>query len=97
MIVGSFEECVLLAVARLGANAYGITIRTVLADATGQPPSIGAVYATIERLTAKGLVASHQGEPTPKRGGRAKTLVALSDAGRQALSEAERVRARLRG
>jgi PadR family transcriptional regulator PadR len=86
---------VLLAVMHLGANAYGVTIRQTVAEATGQEPSIGAIYTALDRLEQKGFVSSHQGEPTPERGGRAKRYFKIEGAGVQALNEAERVRSLL--
>ena len=91
------DEIVLLAVMRLGPNAYGVTIRKAVTEATGQEPSIGAIYTALERLEEKGFVSSRQGEPTPERGGRAKRYFEITGAGAQALTEAERVRALLRG
>jgi PadR family transcriptional regulator, regulatory protein PadR len=70
--LGSLEHIVLLAVMRLGADAYGMTVRREIESATGRDISIGAVYATLVRLQFKGFVRSHSGEPTAERGGRAK-------------------------
>ena len=93
--LGSFEEILLLALARLGENAYGVTIRRAVDEATGKETSIGAVYATLDRLEGKGYVSSRQGEATAERGGKAKRYFKLEGTGRAALSEAELVRARL--
>ena len=70
--IGEFEQLVLLAVMRLGDQAYGVTVRQEIAARTRRDVSIGAIYATLDRLEAKGFVASHVGEPTAQRGGRAK-------------------------
>ena len=70
--LGSLEHIVLLAVMRLGSDAYGMTVRREIQSATGRDISIGAVYATLVRLESKGFVRSHAGEPTAERGGRAK-------------------------
>lgn len=96
LYLGEFEEIVLLAVARLGRNAYGVTIRQTVEDVAGRPTSIGAIYATLDRLEQKGMVSSWLGEATPQRGGRAKRYFQLEGAGQLALSEAESVRERLR-
>ena len=64
----------LLALVRLEANAYGMTIRREIEDRTGRNLSIGAVYATLDRLESKGYVSSSLSEPTAERGGRAKRL-----------------------
>lgn len=94
--LGELEEIVLLAVARLGANAYGVTIHQAIDRVAQRPTTTGAIYTTLERLEAKGLLSSRQGEPTPERGGRAKRYYQIEDAGMQALYEVDRVRARLR-
>jgi DNA-binding PadR family transcriptional regulator len=70
--LGEFEYLVMLAVVRLGANAYGMRVRQEIAERTGRDVTIGAVYATLERLTEKGLLTASMSDPTPERGGRAK-------------------------
>lgn len=85
--LGPFEELVLLAILQIGNNAYGLTIRRALEDATERPVSIGAAYATLDRLERKGLIDSWQGEATPERGGRAKRYFKVSSAGVRALSD----------
>lgn len=95
--LGEFEEMVLLAVMRLGSNAYGVTIRQTVEEATGRTTSVGAIYTTLERLEQKGFVSSRQGEPTAERGGRAKRYFKIEGAGAQALNDAERTRDVLRG
>jgi PadR family transcriptional regulator, regulatory protein PadR len=94
--LGSFEEIVLLAVIRLGDNAYGVTISRAIGEATGKEPSIGAIYTTLERLEEKGFVSPRQGEPTPERGGRAKRYYSVTGAGQRVLDQAEWTRSRLR-
>ena len=71
-LLGSLEHIVLLALVHLGEHAYGMTVRREIENRTGRCLSIGAVYATLERLESKGLVSSYTGEPTAERGGRAK-------------------------
>jgi PadR family transcriptional regulator PadR len=83
--IGSLEHIVLLAIVRLGENAYGMTVRQEIEARTGRDISIGAVYATLERLEAKGYVSSEVGEPTPERGGRAKRLFRIEADGEAAL------------
>jgi DNA-binding PadR family transcriptional regulator len=84
--LGAFEAQVMLAVSRLGAGAYGMTIRRLIHERTGRDASIGSVYATLERLEQKGLVRSYQGEATEVRGGRAKRYFELTSGGLRALS-----------
>lgn len=88
-LLGSLEHIVLLAVARLGANAYGVTVRQEIETRTGRNLSIGAVYATLERLESKGYVSSSLGEPTAERGGRAKRHFHLETEGKQALAASQ--------
>jgi PadR family transcriptional regulator, regulatory protein PadR len=94
--LGEFEELVLLAIARLGTSAYGVTIRRAVQEVAKRPTSIGAVYATLERLENKGFVSSWQGEPTAERGGRAKRYYRIEGAGLRALENAEWARDQLR-
>src|SRR3984893_5534583 len=83
--LGSLEHIVLLAVMRLGSNAYGVTVRREIESATGRDISIGAVYATLVRLESKGLIKSFTGEPTAERGGRAKRYFRMNAEGEGAL------------
>ena len=70
--LGEFEHIVILALLRLADRAYGVTVRQEIEARTGREVSIGAIYATLERLQAKGYVKSQFGDPTPERGGRSK-------------------------
>jgi DNA-binding PadR family transcriptional regulator len=83
--LGEFEQLILLAILRLGDEAYGVTIRAELADRAGRVVAPGAMYTALERLEAKGLVATRMGDPTPQRGGRAKRYVTVTAAGVKAL------------
>jgi DNA-binding PadR family transcriptional regulator len=96
LYLGEFEEIVLLAVAHLREQAYGVPIRQTVQEAKRQDVSIGAIYTTLERLEQKGFVSSRLGESTEERGGRAKRYFKIEATGMQALEEAERVRAVLR-
>jgi len=87
--LGSLEQIVMLAVVRLGSDAYGMTVRREIEERTGRDISIGAVYATLERLEAKGYVSSFTGEPTAERGGRAKRHFEVKAAGLRALSASQ--------
>lgn len=86
--LGEFEQLVLLALLRLGEEAYGIPIRDEIATRTRRRVSLGAVYKALLRLEAKGLVRSWMGEPTAERGGRRKKHYAVLPAGRRALAAA---------
>lgn len=67
--IGEFEQLLLLAVLRLGDNAYGVTIRRTIEDATGRRVTAGAVYTALGRLESRGLVSSRPGETAPERTG----------------------------
>jgi len=86
--LGEFEHLILLALLRLRDDAYGMSVRREIADRTGRDVSIGAVYATLDRLAAKGLITSFLTDPTPERGGRAKRSFRLTGAGIEAVNRA---------
>ena len=70
--IGEFEHIVLLAVLRLGDDAYGASIRREIETRTGRALTVGALYRTLDRLELKGYLSSRFGDPTPERGGRSK-------------------------
>lgn len=88
--LGEFEQIVLLAIMRLGDQAYGVAIRDEIRQRTGRSAAPGALYTTLDRLEQKGLVSSRLGEPTPERGGRAKRYYTVSAAGAEAVERAQR-------
>lgn len=88
--LGSLELTILLAVARLGDEAYGLSIRRDLAARTGRDYSVGAVYTTLERLESKGFVTSRKTAPVAKRGGRSRRQFRVTAAGQRAIRRAER-------
>ena len=88
--LGSLEQIVLLALVRLGSDAYGVTVRMEIEKRTGRSLSIGAIYATLGRLEAKGFVSSQTGEPTAERGGRAKRHFRVEASGLRALRASQR-------
>jgi len=93
--LGEFEQLILLALIRLGDDAYGVTIRDTLRERAGRDASFGAIYSTLRRLEAKGLVRSTMGDPSPVRGGRAKKYVAVTNRGREAVRDAQRAFGRM--
>ena len=93
--LGEFEQIVLLAVARLDGEGYGMTIRREIQERSGRDVSIGAVYATLERLEAKGYVGRREGEPTPVRGGRSRRFFSLEPSGARALQASREVMDRM--
>jgi DNA-binding PadR family transcriptional regulator len=80
-MLGEFEYLLLSAAARLGEGAYGAAIRREIEGVIKRPCSVGALYTTLDRLEAKGLVTTWMGDPTPQRGGRPKRMVRLTAEG----------------
>lgn len=85
--LGDMEHLVLLAVLRLGSEAYGIPILDEVASRSGRNVAKATVYVALKRLERKGLVSSRLGEATSERGGRAKRYFKLRPAGLRALRE----------
>jgi PadR family transcriptional regulator PadR len=88
--LGGFELLVLLALIRLGDEAYGVPISEAIEESSGKDVAIGSVYITLERLESKGLVSSRLGEPTAERGGRAKTYFKVTAKGLRQVRNAQR-------
>lgn len=88
--IGEFEHFVMLAILRLGDDAYGVTIRREIESRTGRLVTSGSIYATLERLEGKGYVSSWDGDPLPERGGRTRTFYKVAVKGRKALENTER-------
>lgn len=93
--LGGFELQVLLAVMRLGADAYGVPIADTIEAASGREVPAGSIYITLDRLEEKGLVTSRLGESTRERGGRAKTYFQITGKGVRAVRQARRTLVRL--
>jgi PadR family transcriptional regulator, regulatory protein PadR len=93
--LGEFEQLVLLAVLRLGDEAYAVTIRRAIEEAADRNVSRGALYTTLERLEVKALLSSRMGEPTADRGGRARRYHKVTAAGVRALRAAREAVSRL--
>lgn len=83
--LGELEQLVLLALVRLGDEAYGISVRDEIARRAGRDLTVGSIYKTLLRLEEKGLIVARQGEPTPERGGRRKTHYTVLPPGDRAL------------
>lgn len=88
--IGSLELAALLAVVRLGNEAYGLAVREDLAERSSKDYSVGAIYTTLQRLEDKGLLASRASDPLPVRGGRSRRQFRLTGAGARAIRDAER-------
>ena len=93
VLLGSLEEQVLLAVARTGHDAYGMNVRRELKTITERDMAIGAVYATLDRLEAKGLVTSARSDPSADAPSR--RVFTLTPAGARSLALTRDVRERL--
>ena len=87
-ILGAFEQAVLLAVVRLGEEAYGRAILNEVRIRLDRDVAPGAVHATLERLESKGLLRSHLGTGTPIRAGRARRYYRVQPSGIRALNNA---------
>lgn len=83
--VGELEHMILLAIVRLGPEAYGMRVLRELEERADRNVSRGALYLVLERLVDKGYLDARMGEPSTRRGGRAKRFFELTDAGREAL------------
>jgi len=85
--LGEFEHIVLLAVLRLGDNAYGVPVRQEIEKRTGRSLTVGALYRTFDRLEEKAYVTSWFGDPVAERGGRSKRYFKVEPLGMRALRE----------
>ncbi|HEU5290033.1 MAG TPA: helix-turn-helix transcriptional regulator [Cyclobacteriaceae bacterium] len=90
--IGEFEELVLLTIAALGEDAYGVAIKENIEKRTDRSISIGALHSTITRLEEKGLIKSWLGDPTQERGGRRKRFFQLTNLGISSLREMKALR-----
>jgi DNA-binding PadR family transcriptional regulator len=93
--LSQLELLVLLAVMRVGSNAYGVLISQEISKQSGRDVSVAGVYTTLERLEKKGLIASHLGEPTAERGGKARTYFEPTAAGLKEARDAHQTLMRL--
>lgn len=90
--LGELEELILLMVALIGEDAYGVSITEELQAQTGRVITISATHAALHRLEEKGFVKSKMGGASMERGGRRKRLFQLTAYGKQALQELRDVR-----
>ena len=94
-LLGAFEELVLLAVAHLGGQAYGMQVRREIERRSGREVAIGAVYATLERMNEKGYLESKLAAAGEERRGRPRKFFSLQPPGLQALRQARRLHERM--
>lgn len=90
--LGEFEELVLLTIAVLGDDAYGVSIQKNIEERSNRSISIGALHSTITRLEEKGLLRSWVGGATKERGGRSKRYYEITQAGKKAVAETKSLR-----
>ena len=90
--LGEFEELVLLTVASLDDEAYGVAIKEDIEKRAGRSISIGALHSTITRLEEKGFLKSWLGDPTQERGGRRKRFFEVTHSGKIAVHEMKALR-----
>ena len=90
--IGELEELILLAIAFLGEQAYGYAIKQNLLSEAKRDLNLSAIHAALSRLEQKGLITSHFGESTKKRGGKRKKYFSLSNTGRIAIEESRDIR-----
>ena len=88
--LGGFELLVLLALIKLGEEAYGVSVAQEIEASSGRTVAVGSLYLTLKRLEQKKLVSSRRGEPTAERGGRAKTHFKVTAKGVKAAAHAQR-------
>lgn len=93
--LGEFEEIVLLVVAMLEDDAYGVRITHEIIEQTNRSVRLNQVHASLHRLEDKGMITSKMGDPTPERGGRRKRIFHITAYGRQTLHEIKAVRSHL--
>ena len=87
-VLGAFEQAVLLAVRRLGDDAYGRAVLKEVQTRLGRQVAAGATHATLERLERKRLITSRLGPGTPVRAGRARRYYRVQPSGIRALNNA---------
>lgn len=86
--LGEFEQLVMLAVLRLGDNAYGMTVRREIERIAYRSATLGSVYGTLDRLEEKGYVSSWHEDPDPVRGGHPRRYFHVEPEGKLALANA---------
>jgi PadR family transcriptional regulator, regulatory protein PadR len=74
-MLGEFEYLLIAATVRLGDEAYGAAVMQEIERSSRRKCSIGALYTTLDRLEAKGMIKTWAGKPTAERGGRSKRMI----------------------
>jgi len=79
--LGEFEQVVLLSILQLEAEAFALPVLRELDERAGRRVSRGALYKTLERLEAKGLLSWQLEDATPGRGGHPRRFFAVTPDG----------------
>ena len=93
--LGEFEELVLLTVAALQKDAYGVEIKRELEVRLNEKLSVGSIQSALKRMEEKGFLTSTWGEAAQKRGGKRKRIYATTSHGRKVLEEMKDIRSAL--
>ena len=93
--LGEFEEIVLLTVAVLYDEAYGVAIKHEIEERLDRSVSVGALQSALRRMETKGFLKSRLGEATQVRGGKRKRFFKVTPYGKQALTEVQDARQQL--
>ena len=93
--LSQLELMVMFAILRKRHEAYGVPIAREIEDKSGREIALASIYAALERLQAKGLVTSSLGEPSAKRGGKARTYFTVTNAGLRELRSTHETLTRL--
>ena len=93
--LGELEEIILLIVASLRDQAYGIMIQEEVERQCDRKISISSVHNVLHRLEEKGFLKSNYSDPTPERGGKRKLIFNLTASGQRAMEDAKSLRDKL--
>ena len=93
--IGEFEEVVMLTVAVLYENAYGISIKEEIENRLERKVSVGAMRTALSRLEKKGYLKSEFGEATAVRGGKRKRYFKVTPLGKRVLEQVMETRKQL--
>lgn len=89
------EEIIMIAIWKLGGDAYGVSIRDKVIELSNQNIVYGTLYNSLEYLIRKGYVSSRKGDPTPERGGKSKTIYSMTPEGEIALQKTKELNEQL--
>jgi len=90
--LGEFEEIVMLTVAILASEAYGVSVKKEIETRLGRKVSVGALQTALKRLEMKGYLKSHEGEATEVRAGRPKRYFEVTAPGKKAIEYTKSIR-----